>query len=279
MPSGIDGQRLGALRRERGAAARRCRARLRRRGRRRAPTRRASRRPSRWRAVRAAAARAAPGPLCTTQPRRGARQLPTQARALDRERSYEADREHAARQGGLVKRHRLARTDAASALGGGERRRRERQPVGRAREHQAQRAIAHQREIRRQHRRLDGAARHLDLAAGAERRVPMNLAQRQHGKADGPKAEAPNSRLALRNQAGVLERVAQMRVADADAALPSRRETRAARATTRAARDPSCRSRTRSAAASTRPTPGRPRCPSGCSSSANPGRTTRPSAA
>ena len=44
----------------------------------------------------------------------------------------------------------------------------------------------------------------------------MDLAQRQHGETDRPKTEAPDADLALRNHAGVLERVAQVRVREAD---------------------------------------------------------------
>ena len=44
--------------------------------------------------------------------------------------------------------------------------------------------------------------------------VAVNLAQREHREADRPETEAPDADLALRDHAGVLERVAQMRVAE-----------------------------------------------------------------
>src|SRR6185436_20056879 len=165
----------------------------------------------------AAAARAAPGPLWTTSQR--------SARGDCRRKLVHSSASAATNP--IVKAP-SCRTGSSNdidspgparqlaARRGRERVRRERKPVGRAREHEAQRTIAHQREIRGQHGRLDRAARHFDLAAGAERRVAMDLAQREHGEADRPQAKAADSRLALRNQARVLERIAQMRVTDAD---------------------------------------------------------------
>src|SRR6185369_10365367 len=113
----------------------------------------------------------------------------------------------------------LTDIDTAARQRGDDARRRaarERQAVGRARKDHAQPSIAHQREIGCEHGRLDGAPRHLDLVARVERRVAMDLAQREHREADGPKTEPPNAGLALRNQRGVLERVAQVGVRETD---------------------------------------------------------------
>src|SRR5690606_25086150 len=58
----------------------------------------------------------------------------------------------------------------------------------------------------------------------------MDLAQRQHRQPDRPQTEAPNPGLALRDQARVLERIAQVRVRDPEqmikAFLEARRKMR-----------------------------------------------------
>src|SRR5690606_23726501 len=167
--------------------------------------------------------RASPGPLCTSATPGPVR--PTHARSTP-SATMTATR-------AVCSRNRASPASASIQSSRGsspdvERRRLEadeRQPFRRALEHHPQGPIAHQREVRRHDRRLDGAARDFDLGARAEVRVAMNLTQRQHREADGPQAEAADADLALRDQARVLERVAQMRVRDAEQMIQAFAET------------------------------------------------------
>ena len=79
-----------------------------------------------------------------------------------------------------------------------------------------QRIVAACREAARKHGRADRPPRHFHVATGGELRIPVELAESEHGESDGPQAEAPDARLAARDQQRVLERVAQVRVRDAD---------------------------------------------------------------